>query len=122
MVTKKLSNYVKINIVNDKKIVKGGKNNMDNYNEVVGFNKERELENLHNGKNIEDICYDIIEYANEFEVLDAAMTLLDGVIDWMALNIENENEIKDAEKLKTAFNLMDEVKKSYYKEEKNDKN
>ena len=84
---------------------------MDNYNEVVGFNKERELENLHNGKNIEDICYDIMEYANEFEVLDAAMTLLDGVIDWMALNIENENERKDAEKLKTAFNLMDEVKK-----------
>ena len=95
---------------------------MDNYNEVVGFNKERELENLHNGKNIEDICYDIMEYANEFEVLDAAMTLLDGVIDWMALNIENENERKDIEKLKTAFNLMNEVKKSYYKEEKNDKN
>ena len=95
---------------------------MDNYNEVVGFNKERELENLHNGKNIEDICYDIIEYANESEVLDAAMTLLDGVIDWMAFNIENENERKDTEKLKTAFNLMDEVKKSYYKEEKNDKN
>ena len=78
--------------------------------------------NIVNGKNIEDICYDIIEYANEFEVLDAAMTLLDGVIDWMALNIENENERKDAEKLKTAFNLMNEVKKSYYKEEKNDKN
>ena len=111
-----------MNIVNDKKVVKGGENNMDNYNEVVGFNKERELENLHNGKNIEDICYDIIEYANEFEVLDAAMTLLDGVIDGMALNIENENERKDTEKLKTAFNLMNEVKKSYYKEEKNDKN
>ena len=111
-----------MNIVNDKKVVKGGENNMDNYNEVVGFNKERELENLHNGKNIEDICYDIIEYANEFEILDAAMTLLDGVIDWMTLNIENENERKDIEKLKTAFNLMDEVKKSYYKEEKNDKN
>ena len=78
--------------------------------------------NIVNGKNIEDICYDIIEYANEFEVLDAAMTLLDGVIDWMALNIENENERKDTEKLKTAFNLMNEVKKSYYKEEKNDKN
>ena len=78
--------------------------------------------NIVNGKNIEDICYDIIEYGNEFEVLDAAMTLLDGVIDWMALNIENENERKDIEKLKTAFNLMDEVKKSYYKEEKNDKN
>lgn len=95
---------------------------MDNYNEVVGFNKERELESLHNGKNIEDICYDIIEYANEFEVLDAAMTLLNGVIDWMTLNIENESERKDVEKLKTAFNLMNEVKKSYYKEEKNDKN
>ena len=50
------------------------------------------------------------------------MTLLDGVIDWMTLNIENENERKDIEKLKTAFNLMNEVKKSYYKEEKNDKN
>lgn len=120
--TKKLSNDVKMNIVNDKKIVKGGKNNMDNYNEVVGFNKERELENLHNGKNIEDICYDIIEYANELEVLDAAMTLLDGVIDLTTLNIENESERKDIEKLKTAFNLMNEVKKSYYKEEKNDKN
>ena len=78
--------------------------------------------NIVNGKNIEDICYDIIEYANEFEVLDAAMTLLDGVIDLMAFNIENENERKDIEKLKTAFNLMNEVKKSYYKEEKNDKN
>ena len=78
--------------------------------------------NIVNGKNIEDICYDIIEYYSEFEVLDAAMTLLDGVIDGMTLNIENENERKDAEKLKTAFNLMDEVKKSYYKEEKNDKN
>lgn len=78
--------------------------------------------NIVNGKNIEDICYDIIEYANELEVLDAAMTLLDGVIDLVTLNIENENERKDAEKLKTAFNLMDEVKKSYYKEEKNDKN
>ena len=96
--------------------------NMDNYNEVVGFNKERELENLHNGKNIEDVCYDIMEYYSEFEVLDAAMTLLDGVIDSATLNIENENERKDAEKLKTAFNLMNEVKKSYYKEEKNDKN
>lgn len=78
--------------------------------------------NIVNGKNIEDICYDIIEYYSEFEVLDAAMTLLDGVIDLMALNMENENERKDIEKLKTAFNLMNEVKKSYYKEEKNDKN
>ena len=78
--------------------------------------------NIVNGKNIEDICYDIIEYANGFEVLDAAMTLLDGVIDGAILNIENENERKDIEKLKTAFNLMNEVKKSYYKEEKNDKN
>ena len=78
--------------------------------------------NIVNDKNIEDICYDIIEYANEFEVLDAAMTLLDGVIDGMILNIENESERKDIEKLKTAFNLMNEVKKSYYKEEKNDKN
>ena len=78
--------------------------------------------NIVNGKNIEDICYDIIEYVNEFEVLDAAMTLLDGVIDGAILNIENENERKDIEKLKTAFNLMNEVKKSYYKEEKNDKN
>lgn len=78
--------------------------------------------NIVNGKNIEDICYDIIEYYSEFEVLDAAMTLLDGVIDLTTLNIENENERKDVEKLKTAFNLMDEVKKSYYKEEKNDKN
>lgn len=78
--------------------------------------------NIVNDKNIEDICYDIIEYANEIEVLDAAMTLLDGVIDLTTLNIENENERKDIEKLKTAFNLMDEVKKSYYKEEKNDKN
>ena len=78
--------------------------------------------NIVNGKNIEDICYDIIEYYSEFEVLDAAMTLLDGVIDLITLNIENENERKDAEKLKTAFNLMNEVKKSYYKEEKNDKN
>ena len=78
--------------------------------------------NIVNNKNIEDICYDIIEYANEIEVLDAAMTLLDGVIDLTTLNIENENERKDIEKLKTAFNLMDEVKKSYYKEEKNDKN
>lgn len=95
---------------------------MDNYNEVVGFNKERELENLHNGKNIEYICYDIIEYANEFEVLDAAMILLNGVIDWTTFNIYNENERKAVEKLKTAFNLMLEVKKSYYKEEKNDKN
>ena len=78
--------------------------------------------NIVNVKNIEDICYDIIEYYSEFEVLDAAMTLLDGVIDGATLNIENENERKDIEKLKTAFNLMDEVKKSYYKEEKNDKN
>ena len=78
--------------------------------------------NIVNGRNIEDICYDIIEYTNEFEVLDAAMTLLDGVIDGAILNIENENERKDIEKLKTAFNLMNEVKKSYYKEEKNDKN
>lgn len=78
--------------------------------------------NIVNDKNIEDICYDIIEYYSEFEVLDAAMTLLDGVIDLTTLNIENENERKDIEKLKTAFNLMDEVKKSYYKEEKNDKN
>lgn len=78
--------------------------------------------NIVNDKNIEDICYDIIEYASEFEVLDAAMTLLDSVIDGMILNIENENERKDAEKLKTAFNLINEVKKSYYKEEKNDKN
>ena len=50
------------------------------------------------------------------------MTLLDGVIDLVTLNIENENERKDVEKLKTAFNWMNEVKKSYYKEEKNDKN
>lgn len=78
--------------------------------------------NIVNGKNIEDICYDIIEYANEFEVLDAAITLLYGVIDWMTVYIENERERKDVEKLKTAFNLMSEVKKSYYKEEKNDKN
>ena len=63
-----------------------------------------------------------MEYYSEFEVLDAAMTLLDGVIDGMTLNIENESERKDVEKLKTAFNLMNEVKKSYYKEEKNDKN
>ena len=47
-----------MSIVNDKKVVKGGENNMDNYNEVVGFNKERELENRHNGKNIEDVCYE----------------------------------------------------------------
>lgn len=77
---------------------------------------------MFNDKTIEDICYDIMEYANEFEVLDAAMTLLDGVIDWTTFNIENENERKEVEKLKTAFDLMLDVKKSYYKEEKNDKN
>lgn len=78
--------------------------------------------NMFNDRTIEDICYDIIENANEFEVLDAAMILLNGVIDWTTLNINDENERKAVEKLKTAFNLMLEVKKSYYKEEKNDKN
>lgn len=77
---------------------------------------------MFNDKTIEDICYDIMEYANEFEVLDAAITLLSGVIDWTTFNIENENERKEVEKLKTAFDLMLDVKKSYYKEEKNDKN
>ncbi len=67
-----------------------------------------------NIKEVEALCYAIIANASELDVLDGSMTLLNDVIEWIRLNIENENERKDAEKLQKAYDLLLEVKSSYY--------
>ena len=67
-----------------------------------------------NIKEIEALCYAIIANANELDVLDGSMTLLNDVIEWIKLNIENEKEEEDFKKLQKAYDLLLEVKSSYY--------
>ena len=72
-------------------------------------------------KEVEALCYAIIANASELDVLDGSMTLLNDVIEWIKLNIENEKEEEDFKKLQKAYDLLLEVKSSYY-EGKNDTN
>ena len=67
-----------------------------------------------NIKEIEALCYAIIANASELDVLDGSMTLLNDVIEWIKLNIENEKEEEDFKKLQKAYDLLLEVKSSYY--------
>lgn len=67
-----------------------------------------------NIKEVEALCYAIIANANELDVLDGSMTLLNDVIEWIKLNIENEKEEEDFKKLQKAYDLLLEVKSSYY--------
>ena len=73
-----------------------------------------------NIKEVEALCYAIIANASELDVLDGSMTLLNDVIEWIKLNIENEKEEEDFKKLQKAYDLLLEVKSSY--EGKNDTN
>ena len=74
-----------------------------------------------NIKEIEALCYAIIANASELDVLDGSMTLLNDVIEWTRLNMENEKEEEDFKKLQKAYDLLLEVKSSYY-EGNNDTN
>ena len=74
-----------------------------------------------NIKEVEALCYAIIANASELDVLDGSMTLLNDVIEWIKLNIENEKEEEDFKKLQKAYDLLLEVKSSYY-EGNNDTN
>ena len=74
-----------------------------------------------NIKEIETLCYAIIANASELDVLEGSMTLLNDVIECVRLNIENEKEEEDFKKLQKAYDLLLEVKSSYY-EGKNDTN
>ena len=74
-----------------------------------------------NIKEVEALCYAIIANASELDVIDGSMTLLNDVIEWIKLNIENEKEEEDFKKLQKAYDLLLEVKSSYY-EGKNDTN
>ena len=74
-----------------------------------------------NIKEVEALCYAIIANASELDVLDGSMTLLNDVIEWVRLNIENEKEEEDFKKLQKAYDLLLEVKSSYY-EGNNDTN
>ena len=67
-----------------------------------------------NIKEIEALCYAIIANASELDVLDGSMTLLNDVIECIKLNIENEKEEEDFKKLQKAYDLLLEVKSSYY--------
>ena len=67
-----------------------------------------------NIKEVEALCYAIIANASELDVLDGAITLLNDVIEWIKLNIENEKEEEDFKKLQKAYDLLLEVKSSYY--------
>lgn len=67
-----------------------------------------------NIKEVEALCYAIIANASELDVLDGSMTLLNDVIEWIRLNIENEKEEEDFKKLQKAYDLLLEVKSSYY--------
>jgi len=67
-----------------------------------------------NIKEVEALCYAIIANASELDVLDGSMTLLNDVIEWIKLNIENEKEEEDFKKLQKAYDLILEVKSSYY--------
>ena len=74
-----------------------------------------------NIKEVEALCYAIIANASELDVLDGSMTLLNDVIECIKLNIENEKEEEDFKKLQKAYDLLLEVKSSYY-EGNNDTN
>ena len=67
-----------------------------------------------NIKEVEALCYAIIANASELDVLDGSMTLLNDVIEWIRLNMENEKEEEDFKKLQKAYDLLLEVKSSYY--------
>ena len=67
-----------------------------------------------NIKEVEALCYAIIANASELDVLDGSITLLNDVIEWIKLNIENEKEEEDFKKLQKAYDLLLEVKSSYY--------
>ena len=67
-----------------------------------------------NIKEIEALCYAIIANANELDVLEGSITLLNDVIECIRLNIENEKEEEDFKKLQKAYDLLLEVKSSYY--------
>ena len=71
-----------------------------------------------NIKEVEALCYAIIANASELDVLDGSMTLLNDVIEWIKLNIENEKEEEDFKKLQKAYDLLLEVKSSYYEGKK----
>ena len=67
-----------------------------------------------NIKEVEALCYAIIANANELDILDGSMTLLNDVIECIRLNMENEKEEEDFKKLQKAYDLLLEVKSSYY--------
>ena len=67
-----------------------------------------------NIKEVEALCYAIIANASELDVLDGSMTLLNDVIERIRLNIENEKEEEDFKKLQKAYDLLLEIKSSYY--------
>ena len=67
-----------------------------------------------NIKEVEALCYAIIANANELDVLEGSITLLNDVIECIRLNIENEKEEEDFKKLQKAYDLLLEVKSSYY--------
>ena len=67
-----------------------------------------------NIKEIETLCYAIIANANELDILEGSITLLNDVIECIKLNIENEKEEEDFKKLQKAYDLLLEVKSSYY--------
>ena len=67
-----------------------------------------------NIKEVETLCYAIIANASELDVLNGSMTLLNDVIEWIKLNIENEKEEEDFKKLQKAYDLLLEIKSSYY--------
>ena len=56
---------------------------------------------------------EIIENRGEFEQLESAIYLLDGLIGWCALCFNNEQEEKDYKKLCQAYNILMEVHKNY---------
>ena len=67
-----------------------------------------------NIKEIEALCYAIIANASELDVLEGSITLLNDVIECIRLNMENEKEEEDFKKLQKAYDLILEVKSSYY--------
>lgn len=58
-------------------------------------------------------CWELTNECGEKEQLETAMTCLSGLMDWCRVCINNNNEEQDYNKLKQAYDILEEVHKSY---------
>lgn len=77
----------------------------------MGTNKENFYKYI--DKYTEEKLQEIIENCCEFEQLESIIYLLDGLINWCSICLNDEQEEKDYKKLIKAYNILIGVHKNY---------